>query len=70
MPSILGNAVALSAVGLLVAACARNLRRDAKGGGCGGCAGCRGGCGACPHCAGADGKTARPGFDGNAARQS
>lgn len=50
MPPILGNVIALLGVALLVAACARNLWKDAKQGGCGGCAGCGGK--ACSHCAG------------------
>ena len=60
MSPILGNAIALLAVGLLVAACARFLWKDAQRGGCGGCAGC-GGChgNACSRCAGRIGKEAR-----------
>lgn len=50
MPPILGNAIALLGVALLVAACARNLWKDAKQGGCAGCGG--NACGACPRCAG------------------
>lgn len=61
MSPILGNVIALSAVGLLAAVCARNLRKDAQSGSCGGCAGCRGG--ACPRCGGA-----RPGLRGTRGR--
>ena len=51
MSPILGNAIALLAVGLLVTACARFLWKDAQRGGCGGCAGCgRGDCTQCSAC--------------------
>ncbi len=57
----MGDAIVLLAVAALVAACVRNLWRDAKSGGCSGCAGC-GGChgNACSRCAGFDGPRLNP----------